>query len=221
MLLLQIGTFIMVNGLVDIIAAFFMILFCVSHSFFASNRAKSIIPISQQYYRLFFNVIGGSSLIILTIILIPLASSPDNIIMNPIITPTPTISLIATILAILGIIFVAGSILQTNPLKFAGLLAEEPDKDLQTGFFYRFARHPMYTGAILWLGPNIFLSGNMIWLLQNVIFVAYFIIGSLFEERRLRGELPGYDIMFTRGALFPWKKQHFISLFKNPKITNS
>ena len=201
-------------GFVDIIAAFLIILFCVSHSFFASNKAKSIIPVSQQNYRLFFNVIGGSTLIILTIALIPLASSPDNIIMKPLITPTATINLVALILAIIGVIFVDGAVLQTNPFKFAGLLAEEPDKDLQTGFFYKFSRHPMYTGAILWLGPNIFLSGNMVWFLQNVIFVAYFIIGSLFEERRLRKELPGYDIMYTRGHLFPWKKQHFVNLFK-------
>ena len=200
--------------LVDIVAGLLIIFFCVQHSFFASNKAKSILPINQQYYRLFYNIIGGSTLIILTIFLAMLSTNPDNIIMAPLITPTPLIRTIATALSIIGIIFVAGSLLQTNPFKFAGLLAEEPDKDLQTGFFYRFARHPMYTGAILFLGPNIFLSGNMVWFLQNVIFVAYFVIGSIFEERRLKQILPGYDIMFTRGSLFPWKKEHFGTLFK-------
>ena len=200
--------------IVDIIAGLLIIAFCVQHSIFASNKAKSIIPINQQYYRLFYNFVGGFTLILLTIILAVLATNPDNIIINPIISPTPEIRLISLVLTIIGLIFVVGSLLQTNPFKFAGLLAEEPDKDLQTGFFYKFARHPMYTGAILWLGPNIFLSGNMVWFLQNLIFVSYFIIGSIFEERRLRKILPGYDVMFTRGSLFPWKKQHFATLFK-------
>ena len=200
--------------IVDIIAGLLIIAFCVQHSIFASNKAKSIIPINQQYYRLFYNFVGGFTLILLTIILAVLASNPDNIIINPIISPTPEIRLISLVLTIIGLIFVVGSLLQTNPFKFAGFLAEEPDKDLQTGFFYKFARHPMYTGAILWLGPNIFLSGNMVWFLQNLIFVSYFIIGSIFEERRLRKILPGYDVMFTRGSLFPWKKQHFATLFK-------
>ena len=206
--------------IVDIIAGLLIIAFCVQHSIFASNRAKSIIPINQQYYRLFYNFVGGFTLIALTIILVVLANNPDNITITPLLYNvvnkdlSPQINLIATILTIIGLIFVAGSLLQTNPFKFAGLLAEEPDRDLQTGFFYKFARHPMYTGAILWLGPNIFLSGNMVWFLQNLIFVAYFIIGSIFEERRLRKILPGYDIMFTRGSLFPWKKQHFVTLFK-------
>ena len=206
--------------LVDILAGLLIIFFCVQHSFLASNRAKSIIPVKQQYYRLFYNFIGGFTLIILTVILVVFASSPDNIVMKPLIYNvvnkdlSTQLNILATIFEVIGIIFVAGSVIQTNPFKFAGLLAEEPDKDLQTGFFYKFARHPMYTGAILWLGPNIFLSGNMVWFLQNLIFVAYFIIGSIFEERRLRQILPGYDIMFTRGSLFPWKKEHFVTLFK-------
>lgn len=200
--------------LVDIIAGALIILFCVQHSFFASMKAKSILPVKQQYYRLFYNIVGGFTLILLTIVLAVLASSPDNITMSPLITPTPEVKTIAFVLSIIGIVFVLGALLQTNPFKFAGLLAEEPDKDLQTGFFYRFSRHPMYTGAILWLGPNIFLSGNMVWFLQNLIFVAYFIIGSLFEERRLRQILPGYDIMYTRGYLFPWKREHFTNLLK-------
>ncbi len=200
--------------IVDIIAGLLLIAFCVQHSIFASNKAKAILPISQQYYRLFYTFVGGFTLILLTIILVFLARSPDNIIMKPLIAPTSTIQLIALILAVIGVIFVGGSLLQTNPFKFVGLVAEEPDKDLQVKYFYKFARHPMYTGAILVLGPSIFLSGNMVWFLQNVIFVAYFIIGSIFEERRLKQTLPGYDVMFNRGSLFPWKKEHFISLFK-------
>ena len=198
----------------DLLAAFILVFFCVQHSFFASNKAKSIIPINQQNYRLFYNFVGGGSLIIVTILIAILANNSDVIKLQPIIPITQTTQTLAYSLSLLGMVFIGGSLLQTNPFKFAGLLAEEPDKDLQTNYFYKFARHPMYTGAILLMGPNIFLSTNMVWFLQNVIFVAYFIIGSIFEERRLRKILPGYDVMFTRGALFPWKKQHFVTLFK-------
>jgi protein-S-isoprenylcysteine O-methyltransferase Ste14 len=200
--------------IVDLVAGILISGFCVQHSFFASNKAKSLMPISQQNYRLFYNVVGGITLVLLTLILTILSADPEHIEINPIIPKTEIIQNITFILSIIGLIFIIGSVVQTNPLKFAGLLAEEPDKDLQTGLFYRFSRHPMYTGAILLLGPNIFTSSNFIWFLQNFIFVVYFIIGSLYEEKRLKQILPGYETMFTRGHLFPWKKQHFITLFK-------
>lgn len=197
----------MINLLIAIIATLF---FCIFHSITTMDKVKGKFPLQSKYYRLFYNLIAGLTLIPLSILLSELSN--DSLMKtSPLLVLDQNSTLILSILSIIGIIFVVGSIIQTNPLKFIGIQSET-DEDLLLGYFYKFSRHPMYTGAILLLGPAIFTSSNFIWIQQNLIFVLYFIFGSIHEEYRLKSTLTGYESMYSRGQLFPWKKQHFKTL---------
>ena len=193
------------------IALILTLSFCISHSILTVNYMKNVIPLSSKNYRLFYNIISGISLGILTIALTELSKDPA-MTTSPFIVADDNLKFFVQLLSFIGIIFIVGSLLQTNPLKFVGFI-EELDTDLNIDLFYRFSRHPMYTGAILLLGPGIFISTNLIWIQQSIIFVLYFIFGSLHEELRLKHFLKGYETMYSRGHLFPWKKTHFYTLF--------
>lgn len=189
--------------------------FCISHSILTMTGVKNLFPLRSKNYRLFYSIVSVFSLGALTIFLTGLSSDPFMAV-TPLIRPDANLNLLISVLSAIGIVFIVGSIIQTNPFKFIGL-AEEKGNDLNVSLFYRFSRHPMYTGAILLLAPGIFVSSNLVWIQQSLIFVLYLIIGSIHEERRLEQLLDGYEVMYSRGQLFPWKRQHFNTLLGKNK----
>jgi protein-S-isoprenylcysteine O-methyltransferase Ste14 len=86
-------------------------------------------------------------------------------------------------------ILLALTLLQTNPLQFAGLsqiLGRAEGSGLVSTGFYGIVRHPLYLlGLIfLWFAPH--MSINQ--LAVSLALTAYLFIGALFEERRLEQE---------------------------------
>jgi len=78
---------------------------------------------------------------------------------------------------------------QTAPLYFVGLkqlFEEETKGQLTTSGLYRIVRHPLYTFSLLflWLTPS--MSDNS--LVFYIGITLYFIIGAMFEERKLLRE---------------------------------
>lgn len=112
------------------------------------------------------------------------------------------------LLALLG---AAVSLIQTDLLDFIGLRqilgyfsANDPPAEsrqtltnnLVVGGFYRWVRHPLYTFSLLllWATPTLSLKT----LLLNLAFSAYFIIGSIYEERRLVGKFGAAYVAYQK-----------------------
>jgi protein-S-isoprenylcysteine O-methyltransferase Ste14 len=197
--------------------------FGISHSFLATQYIKSKFPISQKYYRIFYVLIATFSLLIIEFYIDLLARDPDHINFQPIIAASNEILLVANFLSILGILIVAGSLIQSNPFKFVGLMSENYEKDLKVAFFYRFSRHPMYFGALLLFIPNLFLINNIVYFIKYFGYSLYFVLGAILEERRMSVLFPNYDIMRSRGFLFPWRLSHLQELlsFRNKDLLMS
>ncbi len=99
------------------------------------------------------------------------------------------------------------AVLQTDALHFAGikqLFVEDTKGSLVTKGLYKIVRHPIYTFSLiaLWLTPT--MSDNT--LVFYIGITLYFIIGAMFEERKLLREFGEDYAMYKKSTamLIPW-----------------
>jgi methanethiol S-methyltransferase len=155
------------------------------HSLLAGAWAKRLAaqrlgPTGQRGYRLFFNLLAGLTL--LPVLAVP-ALDP-GITLYRIGMPWVLVSLA---LQALGVVLVMIGLFQTGPMEFLGLkqlVEDNPQADqLVVSGIYRYMRHPLYTGGLLfiWLTPLMTTSV----LALDLGLTAYLYIGSVFEERKL------------------------------------
>ena len=155
------------------------------HSLLASYVAKRRLNFGS-WYRFAYNVF---SVLTFAPILYLMRTLPDRGIYQ---VPSPWNVLMfgGQLLAIL-ILLVA--VRQTDVLSFLGFRqlseGEQPAKLITHGL-YRWVRHPLYTGILLfmWLTPT---------MTQNILTVylgltIYILIGAYFEEKKLLREFEGY-----------------------------
>lgn len=99
-------------------------------------------------------------------------------------------------LRLVGLLGAAYTILETGGMQFVGITqvfdffagreTQEDKGKLMTTGTYSLMRHPLYTFSILflWASPTMTRNG----LLFNGAITLYFVIGSIYEERRLRAQ---------------------------------
>ena len=135
----------------------------------------------RRYYRLFYVVIAGLTLLP---ILAMVALLPARVLW---VIPTPWLYLTLTLqgLALLGLLV---TVLQVDTLAFIGLRQlTQPDierrNELVTRGFYRWVRHPLYffSLVVFWLFPYM----TDLVLAFVIASSLYFIIGTIPEERKL------------------------------------
>jgi methanethiol S-methyltransferase len=156
------------------------------HSWLASLRVKAIArhwfgSHSDRWFRLFYNVIAG-------ITLLPVLLLPVVLVDKELYTIPYPWSLLARIFQAAALIILVVGVAQTGLLSFLGLrqlLSGEEDKSprlVQDGL-YRYVRHPLYTAGlvILWFMPT--MTCNLLAL--NIGLTLYIVIGAMFEERKL------------------------------------
>ena len=175
-----------------LVTAALLSLFCVSHSILASNKIKKTFQNRFgnliAFYRIGYNFISIISFVIIYKMLpqidITVYELPD---------PFAKIVILLQVISFLGIVWCAkyfstGEFLGWSQLKrFRKSSYDSDDLDekseLRIEGPYKYSRHPVYFFSILIivLRPAMGLT----YLIIVVIFVAYFYIGSVFEERRL------------------------------------
>lgn len=166
--------------------------FCVSHSYLASNKVK--LAFQQRFgsliafYRLGYNVIS-----IVSFIIIYLFFPKIDFVVYDLPNPFDLIILFLQMLSFLGLLWCAKYF---NGLEFLGLSQirrylngsyNQNDIDEKSEFRiegpYKYSRHPVYFFSIMFLLMRSFMG--LTYLIIVVIFIFYFYIGSVFEEKRL------------------------------------
>lgn len=185
------------------------VLYGALHTLLAGHAAKEFArrrlgPAGERYYRLFFSLQAGITLLPALYLAWRL---PDAVIYR-IPAPWNLLTLLLQILALAGLWV---GVRQTGAFRFLGLDVLVPgyqpgNARLVTGGLYRWVRHPLYTCGLLliWLVPT--MTWNLLALAAGL--TAYILIGIYFEDRKLLREFgPAYAEYRRRTpALIPFLK---------------
>lgn len=159
------------------------------HSLLAGRRAKEAAAVwlgsKIKWYRLGYNIFAAISLLPVLALAITL---PDRLLY----TITSPWNGLMFLLQLAGAGISLFGARQTGLWQLAGLeqLREKSapleEHRLVTDGLYRYVRHPIYSGAILflWAAPQMTWNG----LAMRLAFTLYFIIGGMVEEKRLVAE---------------------------------
>lgn len=163
-----------------------VIVYGLLHSLLASARVKGwaqarLGPVAGRWYRLAYNLFA---LLAGLPILALYATLPDQPLYR---IPLPWVGL--TLLGqMAGVLIIGIGLLQVDPWHFLGLRQLlEPGGSAETPLviagLYRWVRHPLYTGALIfiWLFPR--MSVNLLTLF--IWATLYLYVGAKFEETRL------------------------------------
>lgn len=181
------------NLAIDVIVTITLVTaFCVSHSYLASTKVK--LAFQQRFgtliafYRLGYNVISIVSLIIIYSLLPKI-----DLVVYDLPNPFDLIILFFQMLSFIGLLWCAKYF---SGKEFLGLSQikrylngnyNQNDIDEKSEFRiegpYKYSRHPVYFFSIMFLLMQPFMG--LTYLIIVVIFVLYFYIGSVFEEKRL------------------------------------
>ncbi len=164
-------------------------LYGLIHSQLASLKIKEMasVLLGRQYkwYRLFYNIFAVISLLPVLALAVIL---PDRLLYE--ITFPWNVPVFLIQLA--GLIIATIAVLQTG-LGYLSGLSQLREKDanpsasiLVTDGLYRYVRHPIYTGSILFLVASPVMTWNSMAL--RLAFILYFIIGGMVEEKKLVAE---------------------------------
>ena len=163
-----------------------MLLWCVVHSYTATNRMKiwtreRFGPETDRWYRFAYNSV---SVLTAIPVLWLKRSLPDSLIY---LIPLPWPILLLVIQSI-GFIIIVMGVLQLGTRPFAGIQAlfskDQPAEIsgfVQTGI-YGWIRHPLYLGGLLIIWPATGMSVNLLALL--IIATIYIVVGAKLEEKR-------------------------------------
>ena len=161
-------------------------LYGILHSSAASLTAKAWVrrrlgKTASRWYRLAYNVLF--TLMLVPVLWLP-ATLPDQMLY---VWRTPWVYF-TTALQLAGLALAADATLRTDLGAFLGLRPERPSQNAQLVIrgAYRWVRHPMYTGSLLfiWLMPAMTLNTALLYAALTV----YIIVGAYFEERKLLTE---------------------------------
>lgn len=178
---------------VDVLITIILVSFwCVLHSVLALNKVKKAFK--QRfggyiaYYRISYNTISLISFFIIYFLLPRI-----DITIYDLPNPYDLIVLFVQLLSLIGIIWTAryfssgefAGLLQIKRFKAKNYNVNDLDEKLEFRIEgpYRYSRHPIYFFSIMLLVMRPVMG--LTYFIIVVIFVVYFYIGSIFEEKRL------------------------------------
>jgi protein-S-isoprenylcysteine O-methyltransferase Ste14 len=205
----------MIGSAIDVITIIALFaLFGFIHSFFASNKAKQILAARFEsliaFYRLFYNLSS-----FLLFYLIYQSFPKPRLVIYDLIQPFDLIILVPQFLSLAGIVwtlkyFSIQEFLGTNQIfrwfnKEYDLTELDERLTLKIEGPYKFCRHPLYLFSILFLSfrPEM----DLFYLTLLICIIAYFYIGSVFEEKKLVEKFGNEytDYQKSVPGIFPFK----------------
>ncbi|MDT8886133.1 methyltransferase family protein [Aquirufa regiilacus] len=154
----------------------YWVLYFAIHSLLATDTikvlAKSKTPSIFPYYRIAYNVIAIVGLAVLLRFTLPLASLSADTFIGGVITG-------------IGLLFIVLAFRAFNLREFLGFQTETKSELVVTGM-YRFVRHPLYFGTMIFIAGLYLLMPSHMMLYVLVISYVYIWVGSRLEERKLR-----------------------------------
>ena len=184
-------------------------LFGITHSIFATETVKKVIPLQGRTYRFFYNLGAGVTFLLISSQL----PSITSILLKVLDLNIFEIVIFGLIFG-LGLIITAFGLLNWNLIGFVGLGREEDP--LNTSGIYSISRHPVYSGIILIFLSTLLIeisAASMSWIIGAG---GYFVLGSIPEENKLKTFHSGYnDYKINVGRFFPWRSKHFKYIINN------
>ena len=165
------------------------IAWCTLHSTmisrFVTEALHRRLPRGFRYYRIFYNLVAAGTLL-------PVLLYAQNIRGEVLISWSGPWIFLPVLCGLAALLFFVAGARYYDLFQFLGLRQIKYDNtcavltddcSLNTGGVLSMVRHPWYTGAILivWARPL-----DLAALITNVVLVAYIIVGTILEERKLR-----------------------------------
>lgn len=188
--------------------------FCISHSYLASNRVKKafqkIFGNLIAFYRIGYNIISIISLVVIYLLLPAI-----NVTLYDLPNPYDLIILFFQVLSFVGLIWCAkyfsGSeflgVAQIKRYLNGGYVESDLDEksELRIEGPYKYSRHPVYFFSIMFLILRPIMG--VTYLIIVVIFVTYFYVGAILEEKRLVEKFGEAYINYQKSVprIFPTK----------------
>ncbi|WP_127130154.1 methyltransferase family protein [Pseudoflavitalea rhizosphaerae] len=185
-------------------------IFGLTHSLLAAERVKAVFSSFMgahfQYYRLYYSIF---SFLLLCWILWFQYSHPDQTLFR-----LPAYVSVAAALLLLPAMIIMSICIRKYFYHLSGIDALFPEKEssakLETGGLNRFVRHPLYSGTLLLVWCLFLLfptAGNLI---SAGMITLYTIIGTLFEEKKLRRSFGEAYILYQQQVpmLIPFLKRN-------------
>ncbi|KAF0152267.1 MAG: hypothetical protein FD143_1189 [Ignavibacteria bacterium] len=180
------------NALDILVIVLLFSLFAYSHTWLASRKLKMLladqIGAKIAFYRMFYNV----SSVLFFLAFLAIAPKP-NLIIYDLQFPLDIITFALQVLSLIGLVW---AFRQFDLKEFFGISqivryfngtfsveTLDEKQELNFGGAYKYSRHPVYLFSILFLGLRPQMS--LFYLILFICCVAYFYIGSIYEERKL------------------------------------
>jgi len=163
-----------------------LLLWGIIHSVMASLWIKDFIRRRLgehvfRYYRLFYNIFAGVSLLPILGLMVMLGDHQLYSIPKPWVVFFLFVQFLSLLALMIGL-------KQTGALEFLGLNVfireDEPSsQNFSTRGLYKFVRHPLYSAGLVFLWFSPVMTRNS--LLVSICLSIYLFVGALFEERKL------------------------------------
>ena len=153
------------------------LLFYGLHSLMATEKAKSIVPIEPQLYRLFYNAV---SLVLFFVLLFLGALIPSYLVF----APSGISNYSGLMLAATGLFVIKRAFRNYNFKSFMGLKKNLSD-DLKKDGLQSSIRHPLYTGALLIVIDYFLFNPQFTSLTILLALTVYLPLGIFWEEKKL------------------------------------
>ena len=179
------------------------------HTVLTFDVVKQMSRLSPRLYRIIYNILQSVALFL---VLVNVPSITQLLLQGLSLNGFRLFGFL--LLFAMGGLIAAFGLWKWDLLGFLGL--KEENSPLMTDGIYTFSRHPVYTGSILVFLSTLFVVVNEASLSWVLGAGGYFIIGSIFEEMKLKRSFENYDSYKERVAwIFPWKFSHYRLFFKN------